>query len=101
MFLFVLSDIVDNLPIPAADRKRLHKQIDMAEQYQKIRHLGHCSDDADCVKHCTTHALSDPKRVEHYSPCNHAHTSNCADCTNVILTLDEISQKNSQDFGQN
>jgi hypothetical protein len=81
------------MPIPQTDRKRLLKQIDMAEQYQKIRHNGHCSDDADCITHCTTHGLSDSKCPQHYSDCNHAHVSNCSDCLNIILTLDEIGQK--------
>ena len=44
-------DIVESMPIPQADRKQLLKQIDMAEQYQKIRNSGHCSDDADSVTH--------------------------------------------------
>ena len=81
------------MPIPQTDRKRLLKQIDIAEQYQKIRHIGHCSDDADCITHCTTFGLSDCKCVEHYSNCNHAHTVHCPDCINIIVTLDEISQK--------
>ena len=85
-------DIVESMPIPQADRKQLLKQIDMAEQYQKIRHSGHCSDDADCVTHCTTFGLSDPRCPEHFSNCNHAHTSHCSDCMNIIATLDEISQ---------
>ena len=90
--LITTIDIVESMPIPQADRKQLFKQIDMAEQYQKIRHSGHCSDDADCVTHCTTFGLSDPKYAEHFSNCNHAHTSHCFDCMNIIATLDEISQ---------
>ncbi|CAF2748843.1 unnamed protein product [Rotaria sp. Silwood2] len=81
------------MPIPQVDRKRLLKQIDMAEQYQKIRHSGHCSDNADCITHCTTFGLSDPMCAQHRSDCNHAHTSDCPDCANIVLTLDEIGQK--------
>ena len=81
------------MPIPQTNRKRLLKQIDMAEQYQKIRHSGHCSDHADCITHCTTFGLSDSKCVQHHSDCNHVHTSDCPDCVNIILTLDEIGQK--------
>ena len=80
------------MPVPQADRRRFFKQIDMGEQYQKVRHGGHCSDDADCITHCTTFGLSDPKCAEHFSNCNHAYTSHCSDCTNIIVTLDEISQ---------
>lgn len=80
------------MPICQVDRKRLRKQIDMAEQYQKIRHLGHCCDNADCVTHCTTFGLSDSVCTEHRSDCAVAHTSHCVDCMNVICTLDEISQ---------
>ena len=64
----------------------------MAEQYQKLRHSDHCSDDTDCVTHCTTFVLSDPKCPEHFSNCNHAHISHCSDCMNIIPTLDKISQ---------
>ena len=85
-------DIVESMPIPQADRKQLFKQTDMAEQYQKIRYSGHCSDDAECITHCTTFDLSDPKCVERFSNCNHVHTSHCSDCMNFIATLDEISQ---------
>lgn len=81
------------MPIPQAERKRLLKQIDMAEQYQKIRHNGHCSGDADCITHCTTFGLSDSKCVEHSSNCDHAHITHCPDCINIIVTLDEINQK--------
>lgn len=80
------------MPIPQADRKRLIKQIDMAQQYQKIRHIGHCSDDAECITHCTTFGLSDFKCAEHYSNCNTAHTTHCPDCINIIVTLNEINQ---------
>ena len=81
------------MPIPQADRKRLIKQIDMAEQYQKSRHSSHCSDNADCITHCTTFGLSDSKCAAHYSHCNHTHTSQCHDCVNIIVTLDEINEK--------
>ena len=91
--LLLLLDIVETMPIPQADRKRLIKQIDMAEQYQKIRHIGHCSDDADCITHCTTFGLSDSKCAEHHSNCSHVHTSHYPDSINIIVTLDEINQK--------
>jgi hypothetical protein len=81
------------MPIPQANRKRSLKQIDMAEQYQKIRHNGHCFDNADCVTHCTTFGLFDPKYAQYHSDCNHAHTLDCPDFINIILTLDEIGQK--------
>ena len=80
------------MPIPQIDRKRLIKQIDMAEQYQKIRHSGHCSEDSNCITHCTTFGLSDSKCAEHYSNYSHAHVLDCPDCINIVLTLDEISQ---------
>ena len=81
------------MPIPQANRKHSIKQIDMTEQYKKIRHIGHCSDNADCITHCTTFGLSDPKCAEHHSNCSHVHTSHCPDCANIIVTLDEIIQK--------
>ena len=96
--LLLLLDIVETMPIPQADRKRLIKQIDMAEQYQKIRHIGHCSDDADCITHCTTFGLSDPKCAEHHSNCSHVHTSHCPDCINIILTRPDQSE-NPKDCG--
>ena len=91
--LLLLLDIVETMPILQADRKRLIKQIDMAEKYKKIRHIGHCSDDADCITHCTTFGLSDPKCAEHHSNCSHVHTSHFPDCINIIVTLDQINQK--------
>ena len=89
---FFFLDIVDAIRIPQIDRKRLIKQIDMAEQYQKIRHSGYWSEDSNCITHCTTFGLSDSKCTEHYSNCSHAHVLDCPDCINIILTLDEISQ---------
>ena len=89
--LFFLG-IVDAMPIPQIDQKHLIKQIDMAGQYQKIRHSGHCSEDSNCITHCTTFGPSDSKCAEHYSNCSHAHVLDCPDCINVILTLDAINQ---------
>ena len=89
---FFFIGIVDVMPIPQIDRKRLIKQIDMGEQYQKIRHSGHCSEDSNCITHCTTFGLSDSKCAEHYSNCSHAHVLDCPECINIILTLDEISR---------
>jgi hypothetical protein len=71
----------------------LLKYIDLAKQYQTIRHNGHCSDDTDCITHCTTHGLSHSKCSQHSSDCDHDHTSDCSDCLNIILTLDEIDRK--------
>ena len=85
-------DIVKSMPISQADRKRLFKQIDMAEQYQKIRHSGHCSDGAECDTHCIMFGLSELKCAQHFSHCNHAHSSHCSDCMNIIAALDKISQ---------
>jgi hypothetical protein len=68
-------------------------QIDMADLYQKIWHNDHCSDDTDCITHCTTHDLSDSKCHQHDSNCNHAHTTDCSDCFYRILHLDEIGRK--------
>ncbi len=81
------------MPIPQANRKRLLKQIDMAEKYQTIRHTGHCSDDADCVTHCTRFSLSDPKCAQHQLGSTHTHKSDCPDCMNIIFTHEEIGQK--------
>ena len=64
----------------------------MAEQYQKIKHSGHCSEDSNCITHCTTFGLSDSKCAEHYSNCSHAHVLDCSDCINIILTFDKISR---------
>jgi len=63
------------MPILQADRKRLLKQIDMAEQYQKIRHNGSCSDNADCISHCKHLVFLIQNML------------------NIIHSLDEIGQK--------
>ena len=68
------------------------KQIDMAGQYQKIRHSAHYSEDSNCITHYTTFGLSDSKCAEHCSNCSHARSSDWLDCINIILTLNEISQ---------
>ncbi|CAF1474586.1 unnamed protein product [Rotaria magnacalcarata] len=87
-----LSNIVNGMPVPQVYRKRLLKQIDLAEQYQKVIHSGHCSDNSDCITHCTTFGLSDPKCPEHEAKCTQAHTSDCPDCINISRTLDEIGE---------
>ena len=90
---FSILDMVANLPIPQADRKRLKKQIDLAELYQKINHMGHCSVDVDCVTHCTRFGLSDPSYPNQYIDCTRGHETICKDYLNVMLTLDEIEDK--------
>ena len=92
---------MEGLPIPQIDRRRLMKQIDMAETYQKTRHSGHCSSDSTCITHCTTFALSDPNCIEQHSKCNHTHTTTCSDCINIIRTLDEIQAKIETIFDKN
>ena len=89
---FFFIGIMDVMSIPQIDRKRLIKQIDMGEQYQKIRHSSHCSEDSNCITHCTTFGLSDSKRAEQYSNCSHAHVLDHPECIDIILTLDEISR---------
>ena len=91
--LFFSSGIVDSMPIPQSDRKRLLQQIAMAEQYQKMAHSGHCSNDSDCITHCTTFGLSDAKCPQYCSKCTQAHSFDCHDCLSIIRTLDEIDEK--------
>ena len=74
------------------DRKCLIKQIDIAEQYQKVRHSDHCSEDSNCITHCTTFGLSDSKFTQHYPNCTHAHVLYCPDSIIIILIHDEINQ---------
>ena len=81
------------MSIPQSDRKRLLKQIGMAEQYQKTTHSGHCSHNSDCITHCTTFGLSDAKCSDHHSRCTQSHTFDCPDCINIIRTLDEIGER--------
>ncbi|CAF4485842.1 unnamed protein product [Rotaria socialis] len=87
-----LSNIINGMSVPQADRKRLLKQIDLAEQYQKVIHSGHCSDNSNCITHCTTFGLSYPKCPEHQSKCTQAHTSDYHDCINISRTLYEIGE---------
>ncbi|CAF4276505.1 unnamed protein product [Rotaria magnacalcarata] len=88
-----LSNIVELMPIPQCERKRLLKQIEMAEQYQKTIHIGHCSENSDCITHCTTFGLSDPICPEQHRNCTQSHTFDCSDCVNIIRTIDEIQEK--------
>ena len=85
--------IVHEIVIPQADRRCLLKQMEMAESYQKSRHIGHCVTNSNCISHCTTLALSVHNYAEHYSKCSREHTSICPDCVNIIQTLDEIKDK--------
>ena len=91
MFLFI--DMVQEMAIPQVDRKRLLKQMEMAENYQKSRHVSHCSVNSTCAKDCRTFGLSDPKCARHYSECIQEHNSLCSHCINIIVTLDELKQK--------
>ena len=84
--------MVEEMAIPQADRRRLLKQMQMAEDYQKTRHISHCAEDSDCASHCTTFALSDSNCSAYFSKCNREHTSMCSDCTNIVRTLDEIKE---------
>ena len=70
---FSILERVANLPIPQADRKRLKKQTDLAELYQKINHVRHCLDDVDYVTHCTRFGLSDPSCPNQYIDCTWQH----------------------------
>ena len=67
--------------------------MEMAENYQKSRHVSHCSVNSTCATHCCTFGLSDPKCAQHYSECIQEHNSLCSDCINIIVTLDELKQK--------
>ena len=84
------------MSIPQADRKRLLKQIEMGEQYQKTMHTGHCSENADCITHCTTFGLSDPKCPKQPRDCSHPHNAGCPNYINIICTLDELGKKLKQ-----
>ena len=64
------------MPIPQRERKRLLKQIEMAEQYQKMIHTGRYSEASDCVSHCTTFGLSNPKFDEQRRNCNNNNNNN-------------------------
>ena len=85
------------MSIPQSDRKRLLQQIAMAEQYQKTAHSEYCSNDSDCITHCTTFGFSDAKCPQYCSKCTQAHSFDCHDCLNIIRTLDEIDEKISDE----
>ena len=84
------------MSIPQADRKSLPKQIEMEEQYQKTMYTGHCSENADCITHCTTFGIRYPKCPKQHRNCSHPHNSDCPDCINIICTLDEIRKELKQ-----
>lgn len=84
--------MIEDMPIPQVERKRLLKQVESAESYLKSRHIGHCSMNSNCVTHCSTFALSDPNCDAQCTACEKKHTANCLDCLNIIQTLDEIKQ---------
>ncbi|CAF1153070.1 unnamed protein product, partial [Didymodactylos carnosus] len=86
------KSIVDKFAIPQNERKRLQKQIQVAEMYQKSRYAGHCSLTSDCVTHCITFGLSDPSSPHFETKCQHSHTTNCSGCVNIFNTLDEFEK---------
>ncbi|CAF4127176.1 unnamed protein product [Rotaria sp. Silwood2] len=88
-----LHGMIQEMAIPQVDRKRLLKQIEMAEGYQKSRHINHCSANSSCTTHCCTFGLSDPNCAQYSSACTQEHNSICSDCINIIGTLDEVKQK--------
>ena len=67
--MFLIIDMVQEMAIPQADRKRLLKQIEMAENYQKSRHITHCSGNSSCATDCYTFGLSYSNCAQHYSEC--------------------------------
>ena len=75
--MLLIVAMVEEMAIPQADRRRLLKQMEMAENYQKSRYTGHCIANSNCTSHCTTFALSDPNCAEHYSNCSQEHMSIC------------------------
>ena len=81
------------MSILQVDRERLLRQIEMGEQYQKTRHTGHCSENTDCIMHCTVFGLSNPKCPKQYRNRSHPHNSDCPDFINIICTLDEIGEE--------
>ena len=81
------------MTIPQPDRRHLLEQMEMAENYQKSRRIGHCVADFNCISHCIIFTLSVPNCPEHYSKCSQEHISICPDCVNIIRTLDEIKDK--------
>ena len=85
--------LVKSMSIPQVDRRCLLKQNEMEEQYQKTMHTGHCSENADCITHCTTFDESDPKCPKQHHNCSHSHNSDCPDCINIICMLDEIRER--------
>ncbi|CAF3388432.1 unnamed protein product [Rotaria sp. Silwood2] len=64
-----LSSMIQEMAIPQVDRKRLLKQMEMAEIYQKSRHIDHCSANSSCAIYCCTFGLSDPNCAQYYSAC--------------------------------
>ena len=94
--LFFKSGIVDAMPIPQSDRRRLLQQIAMGEQYKKTTHTCHCSDNLNCITLCTTFGLSDTKCHEHYSKCTRSYSFDYLDCLNIIRTFDEITEKSKK-----
>ena len=91
--MFLVIDIAQEIAIPQVDRERLLKQMEMAENYEKSRHISCCLANSTYGTHCCTFGLCNVHCAQHYSECSQEHNSICSDCTNIIGTLDEIKQK--------
>ena len=90
--------MVEEMAIPQADRRRLVKQIKMADNYQKTTHIGHCAEDSICTSHCAMFALSDSNCSAYLSKRNREHTFMCSDRTNIVRTVDEIKKNNRKNL---
>ena len=79
-----LEEVISELHNKGSMSNEQHKfckaKLSSAKQYLKVDFKLHCASQSTCADHCITWLLSDPKRPEFKSACNHEHTVQCEQC---------------------
>ncbi|XP_078363752.1 uncharacterized protein LOC144647960 [Oculina patagonica] len=71
----------------------IERALTAGRQYLKGEFKSHLGGGECCADHCTVFALSDPKKAEFASPCDHSHDMSCSDCQNIKNVLKDIQKK--------
>lgn len=91
-----LIKIVENLVENGAQeqwRKDIEIGIKEVKRYFKTDFKAHMGRQENCADHCTTFALSDPKKRELRKKCNHKHDIACERCDSLETVLKEIKSQ--------
>lgn len=68
------------------------QKLDEANDFLKRTQIRHLSEASDCLQHCASFALSDPKNTKLQQPCHHQHSLSCNDCIEIFILMDEVKE---------